>query len=143
MSASINFFSEDIDFELSNKDLVVSWLKGIAVRHGFSISEMNYVFVSDEYLLVMNKEHLDHDTYTDILTFPLMDPDSKELTGDIFISLDRVKDNADQFNVSFEDELHRVMAHGLLHLVGIDDKDEAAKAEMRKEEDFALSLRDF
>lgn len=142
MSEEVCFFSEGIDFELSNQDQIANWIRTIATNYNAAISELNYIFVSDERLGEMNQEHLNHDTLTDIITFPLHEQ-GPAIVSDIYISVDRVRENAVKFNVAFEDELHRVMIHGFLHMAGEDDKDVEAKEAMRKGEDFALSLRDF
>lgn len=102
---------------------------------------MIYVFSDDEFLHKINKEYLRHNTYTDIITFDLSENDS--LDGEIYISLDRVKENAQNFNVKFTDEIHRVMVHGILHLLGYNDKTPSQKRKMKAKEDFYLSLRDF
>jgi probable rRNA maturation factor len=116
------------------------WLARIVKLYGKEIRELAYIFVTDAYLLNMNKEHLGHDYYTDIITFNYNEDDV--LSGDIFISYERVKANATEFgNGSVEDELCRVMAHGLLHLVGYNDKSESDEREMRKQEDLCLTLR--
>jgi len=101
---------------------------------------LEYVLCSDEYILKVNKEHLDHDYYTDIITFPLQE---SPLEATIFISVDRVKENAELYNCSEQDELHRVMVHGLLHLLGYNDKTTDEKKQMRLEEDNCLSERNF
>ncbi|WP_424962667.1 rRNA maturation RNase YbeY [Ekhidna sp.] len=135
----INFFSEDIDFSLSNPHIQTQWISSIIFSHKFSLEEINYIFSSDEYLLQINREHLNHDYYTDIITF-----DNSEETGviesDIFISIDRVKENAKNQKASFTDELNRVMIHGVLHLLGFGDKTEEEKKVMREKEDACLSL---
>ncbi len=143
MSAEgIHFFEAEIEFEPAHMDDLKDWIAEVAAAHGFVITELNYVFCSDEYLLQLNKEHLNHDFYTDILTFPYEDPDSGIIAGDIFISIDRVKENATELGNTFEDELHRVMVHGVLHMTGQGDHDEAEPV-MRKKEDEALLLRSF
>jgi probable rRNA maturation factor len=137
--ASINFFIEDIVFKFSNRVHIRKWLKAAATQEGFQIKQLNYIFTSDQYLLSINREYLQHDTFTDIITF-----DQSEfkglLEGDIFISVPRVKDNASRFNCSFERELSRVIIHGLLHLVGYSDKGSRQKQIMREKEDAYLSL---
>jgi probable rRNA maturation factor len=116
------------------------WLTRIARAYEKQIGELAYIFVSDEYLLNMNKEHLEHDYYTDVITFNYNDGDA--LSGDVFISYDRIKANAVEFgNGSVDDELCRVMAHGLLHLIGYNDKSDSDEREMRKQEEHCLSLR--
>lgn len=139
MSKTIFFHTEEIDFQLKKKKKVRNWLTELAKTEDKIIEELNYIFCSDEYLLEVNKEHLDHDYFTDVITFDYCE--NKVISGDIFISIDRVKENAKSFSKSFKNELRRVMAHGLLHLMGYKDKNEADEAEMRKMEDFALELR--
>ena len=107
-------------------------------REGCNLTQVCYIFCSDEYLYNLNQEYLNHDTYTDIITFPYSEPPLVE--GDIFISIDRVKENASQFGAPFEQELHRVMIHGVLHLCGYSDKSPDEEALMRKKEDEALQL---
>lgn len=142
MVETIHFFSEDIEFELSGSNTAVSWIHNIASRYDRSIAEINYIFCSDEYLHKINVEHLQHDTYTDIITFPLHE-EGQDLMSDIFISIDRVRENASQLKLPFERELHRVMIHGVLHLCGLEDKSEEAASAMRSAEDEALSLLTF
>lgn len=136
---SIEFSSEELDFELQDEQAEVDWLKKIIERMGCVLRSLNFIFCSDEYLLRLNVEYLDHDTLTDIITFPYAEPPIIE--GDIFISIDRVKDNANDFNTSFEQELHRVMAHGVLHLCGLGDKTPEEQVAMRAKEEEALVLR--
>jgi probable rRNA maturation factor len=143
MDSGIEFFSEVTDFELVEAENVKSWLQDVVISHGKRIQGLTYIFVDDEELAEMNESILQHDTYTDILTFPLHDDGSENLMGDVFISVDRVRENSVLFNTGFENELYRVMVHGLLHLVGFDDLDDDSEAEMRAAEDFALSLRRF
>ncbi len=139
MSKNIFFHSEEIDYKLKKKKKVRSWLKELAKIEDKTIEELNYIFCSDDYLLKVNKEHLDHDFYTDVITFDYCE--NNLISGDIFISIDRVKENAKSFGKSFKNELRRVMVHGLLHLMEYKDKNEVDKAIMRKMEDFALELR--
>ena len=138
----IEFTSEDIDFDLADKAAVSQWLFRVIEAEGFDLETLNYIFCSDEYLLQMNQRYLNHDTYTDVITFDLSEEEGV-IEGDIFISIDRVKDNAEQLQVSSTDELHRVMAHGLLHLLGYSDKTETDQQQMRQKEDYCLSLRSF
>jgi|ERR1044072_192947 rRNA maturation RNase YbeY len=137
---SILFFSEDLDFSLPHPRKTSSWIKDSIKREKKKLSALNFIFCSDEYLGGINIQYLNHKTYTDIVTF-----DSSEtpglLEGDIFISIDRVKENAEKFNCSFDEELHRVIIHGVLHLIGYTDKSPAKKSLMRKKEDAYLSLR--
>lgn len=136
---AINFFAEEIKFELPQKAKRKNWLKRIAQSENFKVGELNYIFCSDEYLYQINVDYLDHHTYTDIITF---DNSEKENTieGDIFISIDRVKDNASKHNQEEEAELSRVISHGLFHLMGYKDKTKDQSEEMRSREDFAIKL---
>ena len=127
----INFHFEDTSFKLSQADLLIQWLNATISAEKQSLSFLNYIFCSDNYLHDMNVKYLQHDTLTDVITFPYSET---EIEGDIFISVDRIEDNAKSFNVPFETELHRVMVHGLLHLLGFGDKKEAEKVLMRKKE---------
>ncbi|RYZ87796.1 MAG: rRNA maturation RNase YbeY [Proteobacteria bacterium] len=140
--APIDYASENIDFELANEAAVTQWLLLLSESEDADIEALSYIFCDDEYLLQMNQEYLDHDTYTDVITFDYSEEEGI-IEGDIFISIDRIKENAEQLKVSFTDELHRVMAHGLLHLLGYSDKTEEAQQEMRQKEDKCLSLRSF
>ena len=176
----INFNNEDIVFNLKNKTKLKRWVVSTieknpprtagSIRAGKQkAGDISFVFCSDAFLLEMNKEYLNHDTYTDIITFDYSGEAAKNnrfspfdsalgdklevtprgtkpkstktiapISGDIFISIDRVKENADKFSKTFEDELHRVMIHGVLHLLGYKDKTKIAKAEIRKQEDLCL-----
>ncbi len=136
--SSVYFESEDIEFELPNPDALSRWIKAVIENEGCELHQACFIFCNDEYLLNLNQEYLNHDTYTDIITFPYTEPPLVE--GDIFISIDRVKDNANRFGASFEQELHRVMIHGILHLCGYPDKAPEEAARMREKEDEALLL---
>ena len=136
--SSISFQTEAIEFELSAPGAISEWIKTVIEREGCNLTQVCYIFCSDEYLYNLNQEYLNHDTYTDIITFPYSEPPLVE--GDIFISIDRVKENASQFGSPFEQELHRVMIHGVLHLCGYSDKSPDEEALMRKKEDEALQL---
>ena len=138
LESTISYFSEDTDFELADADNHTQWLKKIANVHNSEILSLTYIFCSDEYLLNINKSYLNHDYYTDIITFPYKQ--GEELESDIFISIDRVQDNAAQAGVSFTEELHRVMAHGVLHLIGFGDKTEEEAKIMRKKEEESIAL---
>ena len=139
MSNTINFFNEEIDFSLDNESQIKNWIEQIAKVHEHSITNVNYIFCSDDYLLEINKEHLNHDFYTDIITFDISEEESK-IESDMFISIDRVKENAINNNCLFETETLRVLIHGLLHLIGFDDKNDDDKMIMRKKEEECLSL---
>lgn len=137
MKAQINFYNpNDYDIKLG-KD-IKSWLSQVIKEHNFKYSEINYTFVSDDELLEINRTYLNHDFYTDIITFD--NTINETISADIMISLDRVKDNAKHQQVAFEDELYRVMAHGVLHCMGFTDNDENAKQEMRRKEDEAIKM---
>lgn len=135
---AIDFNSEDIDFDIDNPDKVSYWIKRIIVREKCELNYLNYVFCSDDYLHKINLEHLEHDTLTDIITFPYAEHPYVE--SDIFISIDRIRENARKFEVSFEKEFLRVVIHGVLHLCGYGDKTPTEAAIMRKKEDEAISL---
>lgn len=140
--AAIGFFQEDINYRLKNKIKVKQWIKEAIISEGFFLDELTYIFCSDEYLLQINQQYLDHDTYTDIITFDNSDSD-KAITGDIFISIPRIKENSVQYKVTEADELHRVLIHGALHLMGYKDKSPAHKKKMTEKEDYYLAKRDF
>ncbi len=137
----INFFVEDVQFNLKQKIHLRKWIAACIKAEGFKLRELNFIFCSDTYLLGLNKEYLNHDTFTDIITFDNSEEEG-DIVGDIFISVDRVCENAINFKVSETDEMHRVMVHGTLHLLGYGDKGNAAKVLMTKKEDFYLSARD-
>ena len=134
----ISFESEDVDFELYNSLQIAEWLKTVCKREGGNLQVLNYIFCSDDYLHRLNVEYLDHDTLTDIITFPY--DNFPALYGDLFISIERVKENADELNIPFEQELNRVMVHGLLHLHDYSDKTEEKEQVIRKKEDDYLLL---
>jgi rRNA maturation RNase YbeY len=128
----ITFLTEDIAFELKEKLKHKAWLKNVAQAEGYKIGELNYIFCSDNYLLEINQKYLGHDTLTDIVTFDNSESPST-IEGDIFISIDRVRENAIKFDTA-SSELKRVMVHGLLHLAGYKDKDKTQKELMRHKE---------
>jgi probable rRNA maturation factor len=130
----LNFFTEDIDFKLPQSLKTKRWLKTTSKSEGYEISSLNYIFCSDEYLLEINKEYLDHDYYTDIITFDNSEEDNI-IEGDIYISVERVRENAQTFQGNVESEMRRVLVHGLLHLIGYNDTSEELKAAMRRKED--------
>lgn len=136
----IHFFQEDIDFTLPESESTARWINTIIEKEGFELVELNFIFCSDEYLYNMNVQYLDHDTYTDIITFDNSETEN-QIEGDIFISIERVRENADQMKISLEEELHRVIIHGVLHLMGHKDKTTEEKEGMRKKETACLSLR--
>lgn len=133
----INLFFEDLEpFEL-DEDFFLKWLSDTCIAEGKTLEEVNFIFCSDEYLLKMNIEYLQHDYYTDIISFDYCEDDL--IFGDLFISKERVLENSRFNNVSFENELSRVMVHGVLHLCGYKDKTEDESFLMRAKEDFYLS----
>lgn len=131
-------FNYETDFKLDDQSLIENWIRKVAVKKGYVIGEINYIFCDDAYLHKLNVEFLKHDTLTDIISFD--NTVGKIISGDIFISVERVMENAQDYKVSFEDELHRVMIHGVLHYLGYQDKSEKEKNVMRKEENKALNL---
>tara|TARA_B110000977_G_scaffold103602_1_gene135245 strand:+ start:3327 stop:3746 length:420 start_codon:yes stop_codon:yes gene_type:complete len=133
---NISFFSEDIDFQINNIENNTSWINSIISNYSKISGELTYIFCSDDYLLKLNIEHLNHDTLTDIITFDYTK--TGIISGDIFISIDRVTENAKSFLVPFQEELNRVMAHGVLHLIGFKDKTSKEKKKMREAENLAL-----
>lgn len=141
MSESIDqkilFYSEGIDFTLHAEDTVRHWLISIAQEENKELSYINYIFLNDEDLLLKNKEFLNHDYYTDIISFQM---EQNPMAGDIFISIDRVKENANTYNIEFRLELLRVISHGLLHFIGYGDKTETETKQMRAKEDYYLKL---
>lgn len=157
---SLQFFTEEITFSLKNKASLRRWIMDVVKCEKKAIGDINFVFCSDQYLLQINKKYLKHDYFTDIITFQhdievqstkskvqsqasqdsRLKTQNSPISGDIFISIDRVKENAEKYKVSFNTELHRVMIHGVLHLLGYKDKAKAAKKVMTKKEDLYLNL---
>ena len=135
----IAFHSEGIDIKTLNLKRVSDWLSQTIRKEQKEIGNLNFVFSSDEYLLSMNQEYLNHDTYTDVITFNYVE--NNLISGDIFISAERVKENALLYSSNFTDELHRVIVHGVLHLIGYNDKTDREAQEIRAKEDFYLTLR--
>lgn len=135
----VNFFTEDIQFDSSILSSCPNWIFTLARQEGFTIETLNFIFCSDSYLLQVNREYLQHDFFTDIITFDNSDS-SDILEGDIFISIERVQENSSLHQTTFLHELLRVIAHGVLHLLGYDDKDKISKTTMRKMEDKSLDL---
>ena len=135
----IQFFSEDIVFELPSPTVIESWLNTVIESEDHRPGDLNYIFCSDQFLLELNQKYLQHQHLTDILTFDQSDT-PQIVSGDIYISIERVQENAGLYNVSTEQELKRVMVHGILHLMGYNDKTPEQQAEMRKKEEAYLSL---
>ncbi len=138
----IHFFSEDISYTLKEKSLVRTWVYNAIREEGSKLKELTFIFCNDAYLLNINQQYLKHDTYTDIVTFDNSE-EEKIVLGDIFISIDRIRENAITFKVTERDELHRVMIHGTLHLLGYVDKGRTAKVLMTQKENYYLSKRNF
>ncbi|MFA7081000.1 MAG: rRNA maturation RNase YbeY [Bacteroidales bacterium] len=134
MAISFNFVeTKDI---LSKKNKIKSWIKSEVEKRGMKVGDISYIFCKDEYLLNINKTYLNHDYFTDIISFDYSDKD--KVSGDLFISIDRVLDNSKSLNQEFEQELFRVIIHGVLHLLGLKDKTEKEEKEMRKAEEKCL-----
>lgn len=133
---AILFFNEDIKFNLTQKKLLKSWIKQVIANENKICDSINFIFTSDKYLLEINKKFLSHNYFTDIVTFNYCTDNL--ISGDIYISLETVKNNSIRFNVSMIEELYRVMVHGVLHLIGYNDSNELEKSRMREKEDFYL-----
>lgn len=131
-------FNYETDFELFDEKAIGDWLSSVIVSEDKKEGDINYIFCDDDYLLEINQQYLDHDTLTDIISFDYSV--GKELHGDIFVSVERVKENAVDFAVSFEDELLRVLSHGILHYCGYKDKSEADEVVMRQKEDEKIKM---
>ena len=131
-------FNYETDFELDNEEQYEDWISRIIESEGFDEGEINYIFCDDEYLHKINVEYLDHDTLTDIISFDYTV--GNLIQGDIFVSVERVKDNANDFNVSFEEELKRVLSHGVLHYCGYKDKSPKVEALMRSKEEEKMQM---
>ncbi|MBB6681973.1 rRNA maturation RNase YbeY [Aequorivita sp. 609] len=131
-------FNFETDFKLDNDTLLNEWISNVITSEGFEVGEVHYIFCDDEFLHKLNVEFLNHDTLTDVISFDYRM--GNQINGEIFISVERVQDNAKDFNNSFEEELHRVMIHGILHFCGYKDKTDEEEALMRNKENEALSL---
>ena len=134
----ITYQTEDITMPPIKKRETTEWVKQVAANHGKKVGEIAYIFCSDEKILEVNRQYLEHDYYTDIITFDYTE--GNRISGDLFISLDTVRTNAEQFEQSYERELHRVIIHGILHLCGINDKGPGEREIMEAEENKALAL---
>lgn len=135
---AIRFFSEEINFKPKHPRKTIQWIKEAVKKERKEVGEISYVFCSDEYLLKMNVDYLNHNTLTDIITFDYSE--GKQIAGDIYISIDRIQENSQKFNSGFDTELQRVMIHGILHLCGYKDKKESDRVLIRKKENAYLSL---
>lgn len=135
---AIYFSSENIHFDLKGKMIVKRWITDIIKAQGKKVGDISYLFCDDAYLIEVNRSYLNHDTYTDIITFDYVEDNL--ISGDIMISVERVKENAQLFGSTFDQELHRVIIHGILHLLGQGDKTAPEAAQMRKKEEAALAV---
>jgi len=134
----IHFTADNIEMPALNERQINRWIRAVAAKYGFSVGQINYIFCSDERELEVNRQFLGHDYYTDIITFDYST--ASTLNGDIFISLDTVRSNAEQLSIPFEAELNRILIHGILHLTGQGDKTPESKAVMTAKENKALAL---
>ena len=135
----VRYFFEDTPFQFKPKRLTSSWLKMVAESEIRKLGDINVIFCSDNYILDINQKYLQHDCFTDIITFDYCE--GNKLSGDLFISVDSVRENSIYYHTAFEDELNRVIVHGLLHLIGYDDHTEEDIAQMRSKENYYLELR--
>lgn len=131
-------YNYELEFQLQSEDKITEWISSVIQSENFKQGDINYIFCDDEYLYNLNVEYLNHDTLTDIISFDYSV--GKELHGDIFISVDRVRENAEDFNQPFDEELKRVIVHGILHYCGYKDKSEEEAATMREKENYYLNL---
>lgn len=137
----IRFLNQECDYTLKNKERIKSWIEKVVDKvsnHTIRVGDVNVIFCNDSYLLSLNREFLKHDYFTDIITFDYNE--NNVISGDLFISIDTVGANAVEYGVSFQEELHRVIIHGILHLLGYGDATEAERKEMTKMENYALDL---
>ena len=134
----VSYFFENTDFKLKGKTRIKQWLKLVAESEIFTLGNVSVIFCSDNYILDINQRYLQHDYFTDIITFDYTE--GTKISGDLFISVDSVMENSIEYGTEFEDELHRVIVHGILHLIGYDDHSEEDIKVMRAKEDYYLSL---
>ena len=134
----IQFYAEEIALPAIQQEQIRTWVKAVAASYGKKIGDISYIFCSDEKILEVNRQYLQHDYYTDIITFDYTS--GSKIAGDLFISLDTVRTNAEQFAASYEEELHRTIIHGILHLCGINDKGPGEREIMEAAENRALDL---
>ena len=134
-------FNKEIEFEFRNELLLEKWICNLIELEGFRLGEINFIFVSDDYLLEINSKHLKHNTLTDVISFDYSM--GKLISGDVYISIERILENSATYNTTFENELHRVMAHGVLHYCGYKDKMAGDREVMREREDFYLDFINF
>ena len=138
VSGMVSYYFTDTDFKLRNKTKIKNWLRLVAESEIFTLGNISVIFCSDNYILDVNQKFLHHDYYTDIITFDYSEND--RISGDLFISVDTVRENSVEYGTDFEDELHRVIVHGVLHLIGYDDHTDSQTRVMRSKEDYYLSL---
>lgn len=131
-------FNYELSFQLDNEERYSQWIQDVIISESKELGEINYIFCDDEYLLDINQQYLDHDYYTDVISFDYTENDL--ISGDVFISIDRVRENAKDYNVEFEEELKRVIIHGVLHYCGYCDKSEAEEQLMRNKEEEKVRL---
>jgi probable rRNA maturation factor len=131
-------FNYEIDYEIPEETIYTDWISSVIISENKSEGEINYIFCDDDYLVDINQQYLNHDTLTDIISFDYSL--GNEIHGDVYISIERVRENAEEFNVSFEEELKRVMIHGILHYCGYKDKSESDELLMRSKEDEKIKL---
>jgi len=136
---AIRFFTEDVPFTLKGKRILSRWIKNVIMKANKKAGAINFILCSDDYLLEINQTYLQHDTYTDIITFDHSE-DPETIEGDIYLSIDRIKENSLLLNITLKEELHRVLIHGILHLAGYSDKTPEQKKVMRRKEDECLEL---
>jgi len=134
----VRFYNEDIDMPSLDTARITQWLRRVAAQHKRQLGDINYIFCSDRKILEVNRQYLGHDYYTDIITFD--ETKDQRIAGDLFISLETVASNAEMMHTSYDEELHRVLVHGVLHLCGLKDKQDDDAARMREEERKALDL---
>lgn len=135
---SVMYFSEDVPFPQLKKRRTSNWIKDVIIYEEKRVGDISFIFCSDNYLLDVNKKYLDHDYFTDIITFDYVE--DGQINGDIFISIDRVTENSKDFNTTLDNELHRILVHGILHLLGYKDKIEKDKIIMTEKEDYYLKV---
>ena len=137
--SELSFFNEECEIPaFFSEEKVKRWLEAVAEKHACTIGTISFIFCNDDYILDINQKYLNHDYYTDVITFDYREENT--LSGDVFISLDTVQSNADDFNTTFEEELHRVIVHSVLHLIGFKDKSEDEERVMRESENKCLDL---
>ncbi|HZL11112.1 MAG TPA: rRNA maturation RNase YbeY [Prolixibacteraceae bacterium] len=135
---SVMYFSEDVPFPQLKKRRTSNWIKEVIISEEKRVGDISFIFCSDNYLLEVNKKYLDHDYFTDIITFDYVE--DGQINGDIFISIDRVTENSKDFNTTLDNELHRILVHGILHLLGYKDKIDKDKIIMTEKEDYYLKV---